>query len=120
MKRIAIFAAAAVLAGCTSTTIVRDKDTANSTNKDTVTVIVEAPSIYGYAKVWRKAEKVTSEACGAQSSPPPATANAAFQPMNVMDLLDTGKEAIDELTALRKSVKGFFGKTTVTLKVKCP
>jgi len=160
MKGIAIIAAAAMLAGCTSTIIARDKDTDKAGNDmNTVSVIVEAPSIYGYAKVWHKAGKVLAEACGNKYNPPADESVLQVKPSNVMDLLGTSQKTqvdtsivaggadengrqggvqvqslnldnanetigeltttIDKLTALRESVKSFFGKTTVTLKVKC-
>ncbi len=118
MKRLLIAASAAVLAGCTTTTvIVNDKEPS---------VAVEAPSIYSYATVWRKAHSVLAEVCASRKADAEESKDgqeadiADMSAPKLMAFLPEGTQMFNELKALHESAKGFFGKTTVTLAVKCP
>ena len=127
MKRIAIAAAAVVaLAGCTRTAVI-----VGGPSKPSVTV--EAPSItYSYSEVWRMAVKALGEVCAGFTKRErelltEADIQEAIKNMEprlfsfglVEDVAKDTKQAFDEFTALRESVEGYFGKTTVTLAVKC-
>jgi len=127
MKRIIIAAAAVVvLAGCTRTAVIVG-------GTKTPSVTVEAPSfIYSYSEVWRMAVKALGEVCaGSANREEEALTEADIQKAikdmevrsfffgDVVDVAGNTKQALDEFNALRESVEGYFGKTTVTLAVTC-